>query len=120
MKNKLEKLSRERLQAIILEMTEFLSEEQYGKYEPHFYYIDQAVVDEKNAHYKNLDNDYVPEYPDPRKPEAMQDPIPVGIYLDDACILRKYYYAEGDVIVGVVGNTERAETASIFLDFILE
>ena len=104
-----------------VDLREFLSEEQYAKYEPHFYYIDQAVVDEKNAHYRNLDKDYVPEYPDPRNPEAMQDPIPVGIYLDDTCTLRKYYYyAEGDVIVGVVGNTERAETASMFLDFILE
>ena len=104
-----------------VDLREFLSEEQYAKYEPHFYYIDQAIVDEKNAGYRNLDDNYTPEYPDPRNPEAMQNPIPVGIYLDDTCTLRNYYYyAEGDVIAGVVGNTERAETASMFLDFVLE
>ncbi len=104
-----------------LDLREFLSEEQYAKYESRFYYIDQAVVDEKNAHYQNLDRDYVPEYPDPRNPEAMQEPIPVGIYLNDTCTLRNYYfYSEGDVIVGVVGNTERPEITSMFLDFILE
>ena len=104
-----------------LDLREFLSEEQFAKYEPYFYYIDQAVVDEKNARYQSHDSNYVPEYPDPRNPEAMQEPIPVGIYLNDSCALRNYYYyAEGDVIVGIVGNTERAEATSMFLDFILE
>lgn len=103
------------------DLREFLSEEQFARYESRFYYIDQAVVDEKNAHYNNLDQAYVPVYPDPRNPDAMQDPIPVGIYLDDSSNLRDYYYYdEGDVIVGVVGNTERSETTSLFLDFILQ
>lgn len=104
-----------------LDLRDFLSEEQFSRYQSRLYYIDQAVVDEKNARYNDLDNTYVPQYPDPRKPETMQEPIPVGIYLHDASNLRNYYYyAQGDVIVGVVGNTERSETTSMFLDYILE
>lgn len=104
-----------------MDLRNFLSEEQYARYESNFYYIDQAVVDEKNAHYSNLDQNYVPVYPDPRNPDAMRDPIPVGIYLDDTSNLRNYYYYdEGDVIVGIVGNMERSENTSLFLDFILQ
>ena len=104
-----------------LDLRDFLSEEQFSRYQSRLYYIDQAVVDEKNAHYNDLDSTYVPQYPDPRTPDAMQNPIPVGIYLNDASNLKNYYYyAEGDVIVGVVGNTERAEATSMFLDYILQ
>jgi len=103
------------------DLREFLSEEQYAEYEPCFYYIDQAVVDEKDAAQQNLDSSYVAVYPDPRNPDAMQDPIPVGIYLDQSCPLREhYYFADDDIIIGVVGNTERAEAASGFLDYLLQ
>lgn len=103
------------------DLREFLTAEQYAAYEPYFYYIDQAVVDEKNTAQRNLDNSYVVVYPDPRDPGAMREPVPVGIYLDSASPLREhYYFADEDVIVGVVGNTERGDTASRFLDYLLQ
>jgi len=103
------------------DLREFLSPEQYAKYEPYFYYIDQAVVDEKNAAMSAMDTSYVASYPDPRDPDAMQNPVPVGIYLDNAVELReKYYYAdETDIILSVIANTERSEITSKFIDFVL-
>jgi len=99
----------------------FLTAEQYEKYEPWFYYIDQAVMDEEKASHSALESTASPEHPDPRKPEAMRDPVPVGIYLDKATALREaFYYEEEEIIAAVVGNTQRGETASQFLDFILQ
>ncbi len=104
------------------DLSKFLSPEQYTKCEPYFYYIDQAVVDEKMAAQKTMNNDYIAQYPDPRNPEAMRNPVPVGIYLDNTQALKdNYYYEEDkDIILSVVANTERPETTSKFIDFLLD
>lgn len=98
-----------------------LSEEQLEKYEPYFYYIDQSVVDEKNEALDNGADNYVPDYPDPRKPEEMVNPIPVGIYVDSCQgLMDSYVFKEESVVLGVVVNTTRPETALAFLDYLFE
>lgn len=99
-----------------------LSEEQYEKYEPYFYYMDQSIADARNAADFN-DEEYVsvPDYPSPRNPESMENPIPVGIYLDEAKGLKEnYYFSDENVIFCVPANTQHLETALQYLDFIFQ
>jgi len=99
-----------------------LSEEQFKKYEPYFYYMDKAVADARNEAEATGD-DYVnvPDYPSPRNPEAMENPIPVGIYLDEADSLKEnYYFSDETVILGIPANTDHLENALKYIDFIFQ
>ena len=99
-----------------------LSAEQIKKYEPYFYYMDQAVADARNeADVTGEDYVSVPDYPSPRNPEAMENPIPVGIYLDAAeGLLENYYFSDDAVILSVPANTPHSENAVKFIDFIFQ
>ncbi len=104
-----------------MDLRTILTEEQIAKYQDNFYYIDQAVIDEKEAREEAMNYDYVPVYPDPRHPEAMKAPIPVGIYLDESKSLSDYYYFTGEnPLIAVVLNTERPEMASLYIDYVME
>ena len=107
--------------SFFLDLRTLLSQEQLEKYEPYFYYVDQAVIDEMAAAQDAMDLDYAPVYPDPADLSTMRDPIPVGIYIKNADSLREsYYYASDELVVGVVANSKRPETASSFIDFVLQ
>lgn len=98
-----------------------LTPEQIEKYGQQFYYVDQAIIHEQKAAQDALDYEYVPVYPDPLKPETMQDPVPVGIYLGNASPLRESYFYAGDkIVVSVVANCKRPELAAQFIDFLLQ
>lgn len=106
-----------------MDLREFLTEEQIAKYEPYFYYIDQAIVLEKEAASDAMDYDFTPAYPEnPNDPTGMQAPIPVGIYLGEnaTTFLDNYYFSGGEPIVGVIVNTERPEITKQFIEFIFQ
>lgn len=108
------------------DLREFLSQEQIEKYEPYFYYVDQKIVDEIELANSKLDDTYIPVYADPTKPEEMENPIPVGIYLDNNTKLRENYYFRGEegaaehVVMGIYCNTARTENVMKFLDYVME
>lgn len=104
------------------DLSAVLSEEQFEKYEPYFYYMDQAVADARNeADEAGEEYVNVPDYPSPRNPEAMENPIPVGIYLDAADgLMENYFFTDETVILTVPANTEHLETALQFIDFIFQ
>lgn len=104
-------------------LRDFLTPEQYEAYSPYFYYMDQSVVDAKNAAQAAYDYDFVPVYPDPRHPEDMVDPIPVGIYLTDCTALTDRFYfinTDLDIVLSVTLNTKKPETASAYIDFLMQ
>lgn len=114
---------------LFCDLRNILSEEQLEKYEPYFYYVDQTTIDALNAYYENSDgSDETSEItcPDPTKPEEMENPIPVGIYLDNSEKLQENYYftqveENGErVVVGIYVFTKHPETALQFLDFVFE
>ncbi len=105
------------------DLTKFLTEEQLEEYKPYFYYIDNAVVEQLNAAQDEFDYEFVPEYPDPRHPENMEQPVPVGIYVTDCPKLTdRFYFTNNDsgVILSVVVNTARPEMASKYIDFLMK
>lgn len=105
-------------------LEELLSPEQYEAYSPYFYYIDLKAVEEWNAVLDNPDNmftDYSYDFPDPRKPEEMESPVVVGIYLDSCDAIREsYHFKSDDVVYAVFANTTRSEMALRYLDYLMQ
>ena len=69
------------------------------------------------------DYDFVPEYPDPAHPENMEQPVPVGIYVTGCTALtNRFAFSNGDsgIVLSVVLNTSRPETASKYIDFLFQ
>lgn len=105
-------------------MEELLSPEQYERYQPYFYYIDRATVQEWHDYISNYDNlmleiDF--DFPDPRKPEEMESPVAVGIFMDDCEGLKEsYHFKSDDVAFCVFANSSRKETALQYLDYLMQ
>ena len=104
------------------DLTDILSEEQIEKYKPYFYYVDVPLVAQIYQAEINMDNTFKPELPDPTKPELMEDPVPVGIYVESSEKLTdSFYIREGDrVVLGVVSNTNRPDMAVKYIDFVFQ
>lgn len=106
-----------------LTMEELLSPEQYEKYEPYFYYIDMKALEEWNKFISDPDNlltDITYDFPDPRRPEEMERPVAMGIFLDECAELKKsYHFQSDDVVFGVFGNTSRRETVLQYLEYLI-
>lgn len=104
------------------DLRELLSEEQIAKYEPYFYYIDQTVATQREEASYNLDLENIPETPDPARPELMEDPVPVALYIDECQgLMDNYRFTSGDhVVLGVVVNTTRPELALEYVDYLFE
>lgn len=102
------------------DLREILTPEQSERYEPYFYYVDWKAVLERQEASDNYDESYVPSYPDPRKPEEMEQPVPVGIYLEKSELLKsKFYFRSNDVVVSIFQNSTRPETALQFIDYLM-
>jgi len=107
-------------QNIFADLRTILSEEQIAAYEPYFYYVDQAHIDKVNTAEHLLDiTQELPEAPDPTKPEEMEKPIPVGLFVTDLPKLSDAYYFTGDyTALGVLVNAPHQETALAFVDYL--
>lgn len=104
------------------DLRDILSAEQLEKYEPYFYYIDKKVMDDKEAAYEAMDDNFVPQYPaDPSNPEGMTEPIPVGIYVDKCDDFKdNFLFKNDDLVFSVFCNTTRLELALDYLDYVFE
>ena len=104
------------------DLREFLDPETLEKYKDRLYYVDEDIIDQINNRETNLKT---LEYPDdPKKPETMKKPIPVGIDISDCkAFMDTYYvgsYTDSDpvVYIGVVQNTLRPELAKQFISYL--
>lgn len=105
------------------DIRDVLSEERVKEYEPYFYYMDQAVADAIHEAQDDPNYDYTksPAHPDPREPESMEKPIPVGIYLDNAASFKEsFWFMKGDGVIAVAATSQHVETVAKYIDFILQ
>lgn len=103
------------------DLREILSPEQIAAYEPYFYYMDMAVYEKIEEARDNLDDLSGIPYPDPRDPESMEDPVPVGLFLEYTDKLTDRYSFMGEsATLGVVANSPRKETAALFIDYLFQ
>ena len=105
------------------DLREVLSPEQLEQYEPYLYYMDQAVAEAISEAQLEPDYDYstAPERPDPKKPEAMERPVPIGISLVGAKSLNEtFIFLNGDGILAVPATSPNLESVPKYVDFVLE
>ena len=108
---------------IMVDLREFLDAETLEKYADRLYYIDGAVLEQLDKPVGEAVGQVI--YPNPRKPEIMDDPIPVGIDISDRAAIRDaYYFTTEDTVddtvvyIGIIANTARPELTRQFLDYI--
>ena len=105
---------------IFADLRTFLDAETLEKYADRLYYIDGAVLEKLRAPVGETTNTAGIIYPNPTKPENMEDPIPVGIAVGDREGLRSSYYYSPDTVLylGVITNTQRSELTKQFIEYI--
>ncbi len=104
----------------LADMRDILTPEEVEKYSPYFYYIDKEVLAAKLEAASNLE-EYPLPLPDPSKPEEMEDPIPVGIFLEHASedFTSNYIFSDDtSSAIGFVVNTKRVANAQAFVNYI--
>lgn len=104
------------------DIREVLTEEQIEKYEPYFYYIDEAFLEEINKVATIGDDTTTLDIPDPRDPDSMERPKPVAIFVESSEKLNEAYYfknAEDGIAVGVFANTSHPESVQTFIDYLM-
>lgn len=102
------------------DLRDLLTSEEAALCEPYFYYVDQSVI---SAFLEAQDSgqEYEDVFPDPRHPEEMEDPIPVGLFLDDCNKLKEnFFFASEDIVLGVYINSKNVDTAVKFIEFIMQ
>lgn len=109
-------------QRLFSDLRDVLDAETLEKYADRIYYIDDAIIDTLNSPVGEQIEPNALEYPkDPKKPETMKKPIPVGIDVSDREDLQKAYYLEDTYIyVGAVKSTTRPELTKQFLEYLLK
>lgn len=106
---------------LFCDMRDFLTPAQIKLYEPYFYYVDQTVVQELQESLTNPEQKYIPDYPDPTKPEEMDQPIPVGIWIENpGALADNYAFLDGGLVLAVFPNAKNPEAASKFIDFLMQ
>lgn len=103
------------------DLREILSPEQIEKYQPYFYYVDEKLVEEKANANANLE-EYTLEIPDPTKPEEMESPIPIAIIIPEEKteFYEAYSFRPDQIIMGVIINSQRIDTALQFIDYVMQ
>lgn len=105
-----------------MDVRTLFTQEELEKYEPYFYYVDMAEVDRITE--GNLSADYDSykgvEY-DHTKPEDMERPVPVAIYINSSEKLKgAYLFKEDAVVLGIPLNTKHLNTSLLFIDYLLD
>ena len=95
-----------------------LSESQLTELSPNLNYIDGDLLRQYQSKEQTIDYNH---FPDPKKPGAMIDPIPVGIDLsaatEDFC--HTYTFTESNAVIGICSTSERMDVAVTFIRFAL-
>lgn len=114
-----------------IDLREVLGEETLEKYSEYIWYADLAVLTAEDDGEEEEDGEYlseeearasivtgVYELPDP---DAMEDPVPYGIVVNDApYIAQNHNYDDIVCVFGVVYGGENPETAALFLEYLFD
>lgn len=105
------------------DLRETLTAEEYDRFQEHFFYVDRASMDMNNNE-MYYDEDGTPQVVDTSidhsDPSAMDDPVPVGIYVTGAPKLKEWKcYTDGtEAVFGFAWSSKRQEMAHRFLEYL--
>ena len=100
---------------VFADLRDILSPEILAEQEEYLYYIDAAVIEKiKNEPQKEI------PLPDPKKPEEMEQPVPVAVDIS-ACgeFTSVYYTPDTAVYIAVVTNAPHEKLVAQFIEFLL-
>lgn len=104
---------------IFADLREFMDAETLEKYKDKLVYIDGAVLQQLSVPVGQTVDESAIKYPDPTKPETMQEPIPVAINVSGCAKLQSAYYLPNTTLyLGVIANTPRPELTLQFIDYL--
>lgn len=105
-------------QDVFANLSELLTAEQMQTYKGSFLYVDGAVLEQMD----HLRQEQTPlEFPDPTKPEEMEDPIPVAMRVPTGAEFAEAYFSNHkSVVIGIVANAPNLNNAVFFLNYMME
>lgn len=106
---------------MLMDLRKFLDAETLEQLSDRLYYIDGAIIKLLNAPIGEHVEPSLIKYPDPLKPELMEDPIPVGIDISDRkTFVEAYYMANTKVFIGFVPNSQRQDLNHKLVDYLFK
>lgn len=116
---------------IFMDLREVYTEEELAAYEGRIYYIDNAEIRRAEEAEQATGESYtlnsltpeevIEEAQTHRDPSTMEEPIPVGIFVDDSPFAEKSKAYLGVVpIYGISSTSQRVEVSKQFLDFLFD
>jgi len=98
-----------------------LTPDQLESFAPHLVYMDAALIAKQQNTGEAPTIDYK-NFPNPKDPDSMTDPVPVGIDLSTAsrAFHRAYQFRAEDPVIGICSTTEKPETSVNFLRYIFD
>lgn len=113
----LETITRYFYQDIFLDLNQVMTEEQKTRYAAHFLYVDMSVM-------RRFQDGFVSsiQFPNPMKPEEMEEPVPVALWLSSGNNFSSTFYPHSKdcVVVGVIATSENLVNALAFLDYVMQ
>ena len=103
---------------IFADLRDHLNADTLEKLSDRLYYIDGAILEKLNAPVGTQVDTSQLIYPDPKKPDTMEKPIPVGIDVSDTEFVSAYFSQSGAYYLGMITNTTRPETVLQFIDYL--
>ena len=105
-------------QDYFLELSEVLTDEQYERYHPYFLYYDRAYAEYLKT--LNITDSTVISFPDPTKPELMDDPTPIMIDISNSVLVSEIYLNSATLYsFAFISNGTHTERSLDFLDYIM-
>ncbi len=102
-----------------MDLNETFSPEELELYKDNLFYVDKYLLDNPDIAASMPDEELAKI--DPNKPETMENPIPIGLTVpEDSVYMDAYRFIHDDMIVGIVINSERIDSAKIFIDYIMQ
>lgn len=95
-------------------LKDLFSEQELEQYSGQLLYVDMAVILKENESMEAGGSDY----PDPRKPEDMEEPVPVFVDVSASDKIGQLYSEGKNVFFAIVGNDSRGH-AYAFLNYLL-
>lgn len=116
---------------VFMDLREVYTAEELAEYEGRIYYIDKAEISRAEESEKASSEKYtlvtltpdevIAEAQTHRDPSAMEEPIPVGIFVDDSPFAQKSKAYLGVVpIYGISTTSQRVEVSKQFLDYLFD
>lgn len=118
---------------MFLDLRTVLTKEELAGYQDDLYYVDYAQIEAANADSNYMNKDLISEEDinnmgsagiqeeaeKHRHPEAMEKPVPVGIYIADSAFVRKSgNYSQMVPVFGFSATTTRPDIARKYLEFL--